>query len=245
MSSPPRTHTAPMSIFKQAKNTALLWRSDRAGRGIAIDGSKRGVARCTDQGWGVQLADHWVTKDVVRVTLALEEVAGECYVGVVGRNFNPSDWSAPLHENQHAVVLNAKTGRIYHKGKETSFVLRKGIPSGCVVSVSADLGARSLTIERLAADGTAEATVACDNIPAEVAIAVGFGPGTHRAVILEGITHKPDQPARTKSVKDLWDDDNVQKIETKEEKENSREMKQKNAEMAVAETMDGAALPAR
>jgi len=194
-----------MSIFKQAKNTSLLWRSDRAGQGIAIDGSKRGVARCADRGFGVQLAEHWVTQDVCRVTLALEEISGECEIGVVGRNFNPSNWSAPLHDNGHAVVLNAKTGRIVHKGRETSFVLRKGLQSGCVVAISADLGARTLTFERLAADGTAEATVACDNIPAEIAIAVGFGPGSHRAVILEGISHKPDSCPQIRSTKDLWD----------------------------------------
>jgi hypothetical protein len=226
-----------MSIFKNAQHKELLWRSDRAGQGIAIDGSKRGVARCSEQGWGVQLAEHWVTKDVVRVTLALEEVSGECEVGVVGRNFNPSNWSAPLHDNSHAVVLNAKSGRIIHKGRETSFVLRNGLCSGCVISVSADLGARSLTIERLAADGTAEATVSCDNIPAELAIAVAFGPGSHRAVILEGLEHKPEKPAQTRSTKELWDEDSVQKLDLHQKK--TSEQKLKDAEIAVAETLDG------
>ena len=28
----------------------------------------------------------------------LEEVGGEAQLGVVGRNYNPSDWSAPLNE---------------------------------------------------------------------------------------------------------------------------------------------------
>ena len=100
---------------------ALTWRRDKLGDGIQLDPEYRTVSRRCQNGWGVQLADAWLTKDITTVALECHALTEDAYIGLVGRNYNPEDWNRNLSESQHGIVLHAATGRLTHKGSGTSF----------------------------------------------------------------------------------------------------------------------------
>jgi len=70
---------------------------------------------------------------------------------------------------------------------------------------------RELHIELLGSDGhTTDSEVVVGNIPHEVALFVGLGPGAHEVHAI-GLTETAGVSlAPRKSVLDLWDDENVQ-----------------------------------
>jgi len=186
----------------------MEWCSSKHGAFITLSGDNKTVSRSSDSGWGVQLASEWLTKDITTVALALDQIEGDAFIGVVGRNFFPSDWDVPLSQTKHAVVVDCKTGRFTHKGANTSFVLRR-IPSGARVNVIVDMQIREMTIELLGAQAVPVASITVENIPGEVAIAVSFGPGSHSVRIVGSETEKPAMQLLGKLKKDLWDDENV------------------------------------
>ena len=140
--------------LKEPEDVALTWRRDQLGDGIQLDAECTSVSRRCRHGWGVQLADAWLTKDITTVAIECHEMTDDTYIGVVGRNYNPQDWNGNLSESKHAVVLHAATGRVYHKGSETSFVLRP-LTSGARLVMTIDMQTRELLLE-LKASGAAD-----------------------------------------------------------------------------------------
>ena len=216
-----------------------LWRADKVGAQVSVEGGHATVSRKSRSGWGTQLVDHWLGIDplVNRIIMRIDELEGEMNLGVVGRNYNPSDWAAPLCTSSHAVVVDAE-GKVTYKGEGTSYRLRGGMGAGDVIALSVDMKARTLTVEQLGADGLPTRSVAVDGLPPEVAVVVGFGPGTQRVTIVEAVAHRADEIAPTKLVKDLWDEDNVIKPLQLNERSKSDMLKQKMLEKETAEGMD-------
>ena len=156
--------------LKEPEEIALTWRRDKLGDGIQLDAECTSVSRRCRNGWGVQLGDAWLTKDITTVAIECHEMTDDTYIGVVGRNYNPQDWNGNLSESKHAVVLHAATGRVYHKGSETSFVLRP-LTSGARLIMTIDMQTRELTLELKASgaadDAKAESTLMLEDIQAD------------------------------------------------------------------------------
>lgn len=198
--------------LKEPEEIALTWRQDKLGDGIQLDAECTSVSRRCRNGWGVQLSDGWLTKDITTVAIECHEMTDDTYIGVVGRNYNPQDWNGNLAESKHAVVLHAATGRVYHKGSETSFVLRP-LTSGARLIMTIDMQTRELTLELkssgTADDAPAESTLLLEDIQAEVAACVCLGPGEQNLRIAGCVRSKPEFKLLGKRVKDFWDEENI------------------------------------
>ena len=198
--------------LKEPEEIALTWRQDKLGDGIQLDAECTSVSRRCRNGWGVQLGDAWLTKDITTVAIECHEMTDDTYIGVVGRNYNPQDWNGNLAESKHAVVLHAATGRVYHKGSETSFVLRP-LTSGARLIMTIDMQTRELTLELkssgTADDAPAESTLLLEDIQAEVAACVCLGPGEQNLRIAGCVRSKPEFKLLGKRVKDFWDEENI------------------------------------
>ena len=113
----------------------------------------------------------------------LEEVAADTVIGVVGRNHWPTDWDAttPLTKSSHAVMVRCGDGGVVHKGKATSFVLRK-LPSGTKLNVTVDMQKLEMTLEVLgSAPGQVLSSISVEALPAgELTLAVGFASASLR-----------------------------------------------------------------
>uniref|UniRef100_A0A6T7ZIV2 Uncharacterized protein n=1 Tax=Prymnesium polylepis TaxID=72548 RepID=A0A6T7ZIV2_9EUKA len=199
--------SAKKSTDKEEK-APMVWCSGKLGAAVTLSGDQRVCSRSSTSGWGVQLASEWLTKDIHTVALACEQLDGDAFIGVVGRNFYPSDWDVPLSQTKHAVAMDVKTGRFTHKGANTSFVLRP-VKSGARLNVVIDMQIRELTIELLDTKGTIASSITVEGIPGEVAVAVSFGPGRHAVRLVGNETEKPAMKLLGKLRKDLWDDENV------------------------------------
>ena len=156
-----------MASAAEPEEISLKWRQDKLGDGIQLDSETTTVSRRCQSGFGVQLADAWFTKDITTVAIECHEMTDDMYLGVVGRNYNPQDWNGKLSESKHAIVLHAATGRVYHKGAETSFVLRP-LTSGARLIMTIDMQTRELSLELKASgaadDARAESTLLLEDI---------------------------------------------------------------------------------
>ena len=63
----------------------MLWRTDRTGAGVVVSADGASVSRDSREGWGCQLADQWLSKDITTLVLDWDVLEGEAWVGVVGR----------------------------------------------------------------------------------------------------------------------------------------------------------------
>jgi len=197
--------------LSEPEDVSLTWRQDKLGDGIQLDSECTSVSRRCRNGWGCQLADAWLTKDITTVAIECSEITDDTYIGLVGRNYNPEDWAGNLAESHHAIVLHAATGRVSHKGASTSFVLRKLQPGARLV-LTIDMQKRELTFELKASaadDAKAESTLVLEDIQAEVAVAVCLGPGDQNMRIAGCVRSKPEFKLLGKRVKDFWDEENV------------------------------------
>ena len=225
--------------------TQMLWHADKLGGGIELDQERRVASRAGggDDGWACQLLDRWLSKETTTIALCCEKLAGDAQIGLVGRNYYPGSWDAPLSESRHAVVIDVKTGHVHRKGKETMLTLpdaavaaniadsfrrqlrggieggkRRGrnaavVPSGALLQLVVDMRHRELTVQLMARempgeDPTVISEVTIEELPAEVAVAVCFGPGEHAVRVLGSSTAKPDAH-RCSTQRDLWDEFNV------------------------------------
>ena len=111
------------------------------------------------------------------IALCCEKLAGDAQIELVGRNYYPGSWDAPLSESRHAVVIDVKTGHVHRKGKETMLTLpdaavaaniadsfrrqlrggiedgkRRGllVPSGALLQLVVDMRHRELTVQLMA-----------------------------------------------------------------------------------------------
>lgn len=172
---------------KRNSGPPMKWRQDKKGPGVEVTADGRTIGRRHDGRWGVQLLDTWLngTKyDSASVLLEFGSVAGEGFVGVVGANYNPGEWDGPLSKSIHASAARVDTGDFYTKGRHDAMAKCAPIASGCRVAIEIDVLERSMTLQvvRPSAGGAeAEAkilsSVRVDELPAELAVAVAFGPG--------------------------------------------------------------------
>ena len=198
-----------MASAAEPEEISLNWRQDKLGDGIQLDSETTTVSRRCQSGFGVQLADAWFTKDITTVAIECHELTDDAYIGLVGRNYNPCEWTGKLSESPHAVVLHAGTGRASHKGSGTTFVLRK-LRSGTRLVLTIDMQKREVTFElKLGADEKAESTLIVEDIQAEVAVAVCLGPGDQSVRLAGCVRSKPEFLLLGKRVKDFWDEENV------------------------------------
>jgi len=216
----------------------MLWRTDKLGSGIHVSSDGSSVSRDAPAGWATQLADEWLFKDVTTVILEWGECSGEAFVGVVGRNFNPSPWDVSLNQSTQAVVLDVSTGRFTYKGAKTSFVARK-LTSGARLQLIIDMQTREMTTELLGERGEVISSLSVEGLPGEVALAVSFGPGKQAVRLAESATEKPELELKGKMSKDLWDDENViEPLPLNVKKNEPSQLKAKAAEIAMALSLD-------
>ena len=188
----------------------MLWHGERQGQGVGLSGERSVAGRHAKKAWGVQLADQWMSKDVHTIALLLEQVTENCYIGVVGRNYFPSAWDAPLKESTHATVVHAADGRVFTKRSSTSFFL-KPLESGARLQLTIDMSSREITYELFDPGDPSRvlSSLSVEGIPAECALAVCFGPGGEQRVKIVGTSIEKAVDDRGKMVKDLWDEENV------------------------------------
>ena len=188
----------------------MLWHAERQGQGVSLSGERSVAGRHAKKAWGVQLADQWMSKDVHTIALLLEQVTEHCYIGVVGRNYFPSAWDAPLKETTHATVVHAADGRVFTKRSSTSFFL-KPLESGARLQLTVDMSSREITYELFDPEDPSRvlSSLSVEGIPAECALAVCFGPGGEQRVKIVGTSIEKAVDDRGKMVKDLWDEENV------------------------------------
>ena len=165
----------------------MLWHGERQGQGVSLSGERSVAGRHAKKAWGVQLADVWMSKDVHVIALLLEQVTEHCYIGVVGRNYFPSAWDAPLKESTHATVVHAADGRVFTKRSSTSFFL-KPLESGARLQLTVDMSSREITYELFDPEDPSRvlSSLSVEGIPAECALAVCFGPGGEQRVKIVG-----------------------------------------------------------
>jgi hypothetical protein len=122
---PPRIPEAPTRL-EQTK-VPLAWTAAKVGPAVNISGDGATASRSAS-GCGAQLTSEWMQggrhPHVYHIVLALDEVMPETMIGIVGKNFWPSDWSEPLAKSLHSIVLECGTGKFFVKGKATSFMLK-------------------------------------------------------------------------------------------------------------------------
>ena len=85
----------------------MLWCSEKCGAFVTLSGDGKTCSRSSESGWGVQLASRWLTKDITTVALACDQLDGEAFIGVVGRNFYPSECAHRRHSNVRSVSCSA------------------------------------------------------------------------------------------------------------------------------------------
>ena len=87
------------------------------------------------------------------------------------------------------------------------------MPSGALLQLVVDMRHRELTVQLMAREMPGEeptiiSSVTIEELPAEVAVAVSFGPGEHAVRVLGSSTEEPDGRATSNHVA-LWDECNV------------------------------------
>ena len=198
---------------------------------------------------GAQLANHWMAGGrnprIWTAAVVLEEVVDDTLIGVVGRNYFPSSWGPdePLAKSRHAVMLRCGDGAVTHKGKGTSFMLRK-LESGTRLNMIMDMQKLELTVEMLGKlPGQILSSLTVEGMPGgELTLAIGFAAGgaAQRIRLVGCQSEKPEMALTGKYRKDLWDDDNVQKplqLNVKEKERGALQAQQ--AEIAIAASLGG------
>jgi len=194
--------------------SGLHWTTEKLGMGISLNSERDTVSRNTRSGWGVQLADVWLSargNDAASVVLACEAIGEQAYFGVVGRNYFPGDWDTPLNESHHAVVVDASHGRSYLKQEKGSLLLQP-LVSGSRIKLEVNMQLRELRVSLLnsmpSTEDTVDFEIALDYLPPEVTLAVCFGPGENRVRIESSDVERTNKHPANKQRKDLWDEDN-------------------------------------
>jgi len=236
--------SSPNAKAKQAtiSDVNLFFTDAKLGAGVSVsgDGSVASSGRL-----GSQLCNHWMQASsrsplIYSVALLLEDIQPDTTVGIVGRNFFPSEWDGDLAMSPHSVMMRCGDGSIRQKGRGTSYRLR-ALQNGAKLNVIVDMQLRELTIELLGpTPGSILSSVQVEGIPAEVTIAVGFTNGPPQRVQVVGCTAEvPGMKLEGKLTKDLWDDDNVIKPLPLNVKKEGSDQAQAQAEIAkVSSSLD-------
>ena len=217
----------------------LVWTTEKLGQGVNVSADGATASRQAS-GWSAQLGNEWMQGGrhprIYTVALVLDNVLPETTIGIVGRNFFPSDWCEPLRASRHAIVVECGSGRFSVKGKSTSFVMRP-LTNGARLQLTLDMQLQELTVELLGdGPGVITSSLTVEGIPAEVALCVGFCAGGPQSVRIIGCTsEKPEMLLLGKLQKDLWDEDNrIEPLPLNAKKERGMLQQQQNiAKMAA------------
>lgn len=203
---------------KSKTGPPLLWVNTKLGSGVTVSDDKKTVARDVGAGWGVQLFDSWLastgqtTYNVADVMLEVETVTdGNLMVGIVGRNFWPSEWSQSLAGNKHAVVAHLDKGEVWRKETKSDLLLGK-VQTGMRIHLSIEMLRREMTVDLLDSDNSLVRSVTVGDLPPELTVAICMGPGAQKVRIVGSSTDTAAGQYLGKTNKDLWDDDNVQHV---------------------------------
>ena len=180
-------------VNRKANNgPAIMWRKDKKGSQVELVDDVRKVKKQGDQ-WGVQLLDMYLKVgasndcyDACDILLEATTVSGECYVGLVGPNFEgswPGDKGDPiLKDSQHAIAghFPADTpGEMFRKKMSLGNMARLcKLSSGNVFQIEINMKkqeARFTILDSLEANNIIS-TVIIDGLLSSMALAVGFGP---------------------------------------------------------------------
>jgi hypothetical protein len=179
------------SIFARKKDAGppILWRDDKKGEGITVLPGRWEV-QGGGPNWGVQLCDMWISLksyDQCSALLQLEELNGDCYIGVAGINFQGRDWNTPMGEESGApwATVDCGTGKVYAKGRLADAMKTCEIVAGDRFNFNIDMHNSSMTCRVLRVDPKANtdpptwmemSSIIVDNLHNEIAICVAFGP---------------------------------------------------------------------
>ena len=181
---PPIIPEAPTRL-EQTK-VPLAWTAAKVGPAVNISGDGATASRSAS-GCGAQLTSEWMQggrhPHIYHIVLALDEVMPETMIGIVGKNFWPSDWSEPLAKSLHSIVLECGTGKFFVKGKATSFML-KPLTSGARLHMMLDMQVQEMTLELLGTSpGQILSSVTIEAVPAEVTLVVASARADRRACV--------------------------------------------------------------
>jgi len=179
----------------------MLWRNDKLGPGIMVDESCK-VLTHSGPTVGCALLDQWLSTSSssfdsgsVILDIAWEGTEGELWVGVVGRNFNPTSFGKEAFfpraidgkdeiPTDLANVFHSATGRYYSKGSDKlagrlCAFGRRSQPQRCQLELSMrELMMQANLIDMRAAKAAVDgitASVKVDGLKPEVAVCVAFG----------------------------------------------------------------------
>lgn len=196
---------SPSSTFarvierKANSGPPMKWRTDKLGPGLSrIDEDPAVIRRGGGGGapevknglatgkWGVQLLDTWLSTSQygqASVLLECDSPSAGFMIGVVGSNYNPTDWAKPLDQEKHAVVVRASDGHVFVKGVRNQCATMCRLPpsgsTSCRIGLDIDMQKLEMRIRCIPiAGGVAvkSASILVENLPVEVAVAVAFGP---------------------------------------------------------------------
>jgi len=181
---------------KRTSGAPLLFRTDKLGVGIEV--KERGRTVCgTGEAWGAQLTEEWFStkrqsSNTASVLLAVEELHGECYIGVASINMNSKEWNCTLGESKEYGAtapfggVHCATGELYYKGRKLDHKRVCQILAGDRVAFDMDMHASHMNVRVLRADGPSKdpkipvtwvekAHSEFDGLHHEITIAVAFG----------------------------------------------------------------------
>jgi len=208
------------SVFERKKNSGppQLWRDDKTGVGMAVGAGKREVTH-TGEAFGVQLVDMWLSTagfDRASVILSLDELSGECYIGVASVNMNAREWDCSLGQSSKGMApwatVECSTGKTFCKGQEIENMKLCKIQQGDRFAFDISMRDVRMTCTVLRKDPKAAtdpptwvgiSEVQIENIHNEVAVAVSFGQtkGTSKIRIVGSSCEKTPKPGASATQK--------------------------------------------
>ena len=202
----PGSAFAAILLRRSVTGPPMQWRLDKLGPGLTrVEEDPAVICRVAGGGqpeildglaggdWGVQLLDTWLSTSqygIASVLLEVESSSAGFMVGVVGSNYNPTEWSTPLDQEKRAAGVRALDGHVFVKGvhKPNAKLCRMPMSKGarkCRISIEINMVKleMKITCEPDGADGAGASegdaegpTVLMEEIPVEVAVAVALGP---------------------------------------------------------------------
>jgi len=189
----PSTGPFAALVNRKANNgPAIMWRKDKKGTQVELMEDARKVKKQGEQ-WGVQLLDMYLKVgnagdcyDASDILLEATTVSGECYVGLVGPNFEgswPGEKGDPeLKSSQHAIAGHFAVdtpGEMFRKKQGLGNMARLcKLSSGNVFQIEINMKkqeARFTILDSLEANNIIS-TVIIDGLLSSMCLAVGFGP---------------------------------------------------------------------
>ena len=154
--------------------------------------------------------------------------AGDVWVGVVGRNFNPAGphWNMPFFDESSekkdlVTACNSSTGVTWKNGTEFSMgqLTTFGDAKGPRIQIEMNSDDRAIVMNVLSPTQEPVASVSLDQLKTEMCVAVCFGPaeGTSSVKLVGSSCEKKEKEGGAgKTNADMWDNANKQDINSKQ-----------------------------